>query len=590
MRKICLAAALTLLIGLLPVQTITTATSTCPDVKIIYARGSGASLENDGDYAEFQRDIEAKISKLSLRYKLEYLDYPAVGVGLDHLGTTLGAYVGRGESYDFGDSVEQGAKKLFAMVNDRNCRGMKFVLVGYSQGALVVHKILPYMSEDRLIYAAFFGDPKIYLPEGEGRSPKACQGQDLSAYRIYVPNCTAYKGLLGSIEPYVPSALAGKVGTWCNKDDIMCSSKYNIDSHTAYVADGLIEDISRVIYVRVKEAFGLENDLVVSPHDTVFLFDSTASMSSMLEYYRTEAIRLATKTLKGGGRIALYDYRDLDDPYTPVQHCSFDDCTLEKFTQEVSEIELGGGGDTPESLLSAAMTAMRELDWRYGTTKSLIALTDADYLSPDRDGTTYEQVVKMSQKIDPVNIYVITEDWAVGDYVMLSEATGGKAINVLEGAADLTDYIMERVDSLPRVEEEEVLATLPVLTIHGAANGPEGVTVKFSTDAEKAIVILDDVILGTTSERSITFQGLRAGKHTVGLAPVDGGKRGETELIDFDVAQVSEAEVTSPTNLGPAAEIEAEGTLTNHDAANITIGDDRGAKIVVPKAPNTGRR
>ena len=96
-------------------------------------------------------------------------------------------------------------------------------------------------------YAATFGDPKIYLPEGEGIIPAACKNENLSDYRMYVPDCQAYKGMLGAVEPYRPEALAGKVGTWCNRYDILCSSYFSIKSHTSYAEDGLYEDASRYI-------------------------------------------------------------------------------------------------------------------------------------------------------------------------------------------------------------------------------------------------------------------------------------------------------------------------------------------------------
>jgi hypothetical protein len=44
-------------------------------------------------------------------------------------------------------------------------------------------------------------------------------------------------------------------------------------------------------------------------------------MEFLIEKYKTEAIRLAKETLGSGGRVALYDYRDLADPYIPHAYC-----------------------------------------------------------------------------------------------------------------------------------------------------------------------------------------------------------------------------------------------------------------------------
>ena len=151
---------------------------------------------------------------MDLNYEFIDLDYPAVAIGLDRLGTTLGALIGRGEAYEFGKSVNTGVKNLKALVNGSACPGTKYVLGGYSQGAMVVSKALSGLNASRLIYAATFGDPKIYLPEGQGALPAACRGENLSDYRMYVPDCYAYKGMLGAYIPYEPEALAGKVGVW----------------------------------------------------------------------------------------------------------------------------------------------------------------------------------------------------------------------------------------------------------------------------------------------------------------------------------------------------------------------------------------
>ena len=364
----------------------------CPDLRVVFARGSGGERWNDKNYLEFKSTIEEKLKTVNLKYAFIDLDYPAVGVGADNLGVTVGALFGAGDAYEFGDSVNAGVKNLAKMVNSASCPGTKYVVGGYSQGAMVVSKALGSLNADRIIYAATFGDPKIYLPEGKGLMPAACRGENLSDYRMYVPDCQAYKGLLGSYIPYEPEALAGKVGTWCNRRDIFCSSRLSISDHVGYVADNLYEDASRVIFDKITKTFGIENK-VSSPHDTAFLIDSTGSMKSMIDSYKAEALRLATETLSSGGRVALYDYRDLDDPYTPVEHCNFETCTLEVFENELATIRADGGGDTPESLLSASFHTMQSLNWKYGATKSLVVLTDANFLSPDRDGMTFDEVV-----------------------------------------------------------------------------------------------------------------------------------------------------------------------------------------------------
>ena len=321
----------------------------CPDLRIIFARGSGEEHNTSSNYLEFIQSIESKISTWGLAHDYVDLDYEAKGIGIENIFTLIGAFFGAGDAYDFGASVDGGVAKLEALVTA--CPGTKYVLGGYSQGAMVVSQAIHSISADKIIYAATFGDPKIYLPEGKawfslsllepftgtgknllrtGIMPDACKGKNLSDYRMYVPDCYAYEGMLGSYRPYEPLGYAGKLGTWCNKYDMFCSSYLSASSHTSYVADGLYGDASRVIAAKIAESFDVE-ERYTSPHDTVILIDSTGSMNSLIDKYKAEAKRLANKTWEAGGRVALYDYRDLADPYNVVKHCDFESCNPETF-------------------------------------------------------------------------------------------------------------------------------------------------------------------------------------------------------------------------------------------------------------------
>lgn len=514
--------------------TIIAEATACPDVRIVFARGSGGELGADQNYLAYKQAIETKLATTDLKYEFIDLDYPAVGVGIDNLGVTVGAYFGAGEAYEFGDSVKSGVKKLDILVNSASCPSTKYVIGGYSQGAMVISKALPNLNADRIIYAATFGDPKLYLPEGKGMIPPACSGRDLSSYRAYVPDCHAYKGLLGAYIPYVPDVLADKVGTWCNKYDIFCSSRFNINDHLAYVAEDLYEDAARVIFDKITKTFGMKNRLT-SPHDTAIVIDSTGSMASLLDKYKAEALRLAEETLNSGGRVALYDYRDLDDPYNPVEHCNFESCTRERIMWALEEITPDGGGDDEESLLSASFHVMQSLNWKRGATKSLVVLTDAGFLSPDRDGITYAEAVKLSKTIDPVNFYIITEPYNEELYQKLAHDTDGMVVTETERFSLLTDYIMERFDSLPRVEEDEIAVQLPTLKINEHQISASGeAKISFSNTGDKTVVILNDSVLGITSNNVVELTGLDLTRENVlSLVPIIGDLKGETTEIKF---------------------------------------------------------
>ncbi|MBO7561207.1 cutinase family protein [Candidatus Saccharibacteria bacterium] len=505
----------------------------CTDLAIVFARGSGAGQNISGDYLAFKTNIEDKLKTTKLTYSFIDLDYPAVSVGLENFGVTLGAFFSGGKGNDFGESVENGVNNLTEII-DKSCERTRFVLGGYSQGAMVVLQTLSRVNPDKIIYAATFGDPKLYLPEGEGIFPAACMNINLSNYRIYVPNCYAKSGILGGENPYQTPEYFDKLGTWCNKYDIMCSSHISITDHISYVKEHIYEDASRFIFDKITKYFGVKNNYS-SPHDTIILIDSTGSMREMIDQYKREALRLAKETFKKDGRVALYEYRDLQDPFEPILHCSFDTCTLEKIEKVINKIETDGGGDIDESLLSVSLKAMREMNWRRGATKSIVILTDAGFHIPDFDGTTTKDVISLSRKIDPVNFYVVTNAETAPEYEYLTKATDGKVAIISDDSkleiANLTDHILERYDSLPRVEETEKIE-LPKLKLEKHGWKGNDYQIDFLSD-DQTLIIINDVITGITSDKQLTITDLVKTKtNTIRLIPITNNIRGEaTEIV-----------------------------------------------------------
>ncbi len=109
------------------------------------------------------------------------------------------------------------------------------------------------------------------------------------------------------------------------------------DGHMAYAEQGRIGGGVRVAVGRVRlEFLGDRSGVVMGRQaamDTVILIDSTDSMRRLIDRYKREALRLASLTLNTGGRIALFEYRDLKDPYELRMLCDFG-CSLEEFSTE----------------------------------------------------------------------------------------------------------------------------------------------------------------------------------------------------------------------------------------------------------------
>lgn len=425
----------------------------CDDVQFIFARGSGESLDA-GSKRAWQKALEDKLRLSSLKYSFYELgskswsgnQYPAVSVGGSLAGglNLVGAYIGGGKAFQYGASVKTGMAELKAYLDhvSKTCPETKFVLGGYSQGGQVISSTMPKLSAEKVIYAATFGDPKLYLPEGSGLIPPACRGKNYSNYRLYVPNCRAHEGILDGTNPYQMPQYIDKLGVWCNKDDIMCSGAANLNAHTAYVRNGLYDAAAKVITEKLIRAFPeMQIHTWWSPtgqlqNDVAFLIDTTGSMKKVMDKYSSEAKKLAKNILDRGGRIALFEYQDLRDRFKPRKVCDFG-CDFEEFSTKLDNLKTGDGGDIKESALSAMKYTMNSLNWQTGATKSLILLTDADYHNPDRDGTLVDDVVALSLAIDPVNFYVITEPTVMPKYQTLAKLTGGQVFDVNSGT-DLT--------------------------------------------------------------------------------------------------------------------------------------------------------
>lgn len=485
------------------------ATTRCDDVKVIFARGSGESL-GDVSMTEWQKQLQYQLGNAkTLKYSFYELgshaqdgpngtaQYPATAVAgsVEGVMNLVGAAVSGGDAFRFGKSVDAGMRELknYIATTSARCPATKFVLGGYSQGAMVVSQSLPALAANKILYAATFGDPKLYLPEGKGLFPAACAGQELSEYRRDVADCRAYEGVLGSQQPYQPKDWVGKVGIWCNKSDVMCSSKWSIDDHVSYVGDGMYAEAAQYIAELLQKAY--PNLITINwrttnstKNDVVFLVDSTGSMANLIDQYRDEAKRLAKRALNSGGRVALFEFRDLDDPFEHVMHCDLS-CDYQTFSKKLGQITLGGGGDRYESVLSAMLYAMEKVDWQDGANKTMIILTDGGYLLPDRDGTTLRQVAQKSLAIDPVNAYFVTSSEAKQRYVRITAGTGGGVFDLEDPGRESTETLLER----PVAKLRQTTYTVPKYTtvkfdasesysLKGDAKSQEGL--KFDWDFE----------------------------------------------------------------------------------------------------------
>lgn len=441
-----LALAQILLLSLLTSFTNTSSVNaaSCNDVEFIFARGSGEPL-NGASYSEWKKEISAQLASSSLTYDFHELGddknlpygYRAVAISGDFRDfvTMVDAYFSAGEAFRFGASVKEGREELRLRVANlsASCPKTKLVLGGYSQGAMIMTTTLSDIVADKIVYVTNFGDPKLYLPEGnrmDGVIPKvpdACSGKKISEYRTYVPDCWAYEGILTAQRPYREEEYAGKVGTWCNKGDFICSSKFNIEDHSHYIADGLYADAAKKVYQKLAKAFPAKFPArePSKMHNVLFMLDATGSMEDLFKTYRNQLKELAKQIFRAGGSVAAYGYKDSLVERSSWSFCDFS-CTEEQFMSSLGYYMSMGGGDPKESLLSALYLSMGELNWQWGATKSIVVVTDDGYHEKDFGGVDLPQVIQRSLEIDPVNIYVLAPEHLADTYAEMTTQTNGK--------------------------------------------------------------------------------------------------------------------------------------------------------------------
>ena len=221
--------------NLIPLATVNSKSVECKDVQAVFARGSGEKAQTNINYQKFKDSLVGVLKTANKTHDFYDLgesnrygyQYPAVSV--ENLKAITDTYFNAGKNDYFNHSVTTGIKEMHALYRDitKRCPNTKFILGGYSQGAIVMSHAIRTLDPEKIIYLSTFGDPKLHLPEGEGKD-KPCYHGIHSDYRINVPDCDVEHGILGAQKPYLPNAkFSGKIGAWCNSGDFMCGSFFD---------------------------------------------------------------------------------------------------------------------------------------------------------------------------------------------------------------------------------------------------------------------------------------------------------------------------------------------------------------------------
>lgn len=186
--------------------------------------------------------------------------------------------------------------------------------------------------------------------------------------------------------------------------------------------------------------------------ELVFVIDSTASMGDEINNVKTR-ISAFSSYLESFGvmlRIGIIEYRDYvdDGPESTVVHELGHSVWLESAEQMeamLGSIEVGGGGDQPETVLDGLgfLADGRSVPWSSDSYRFAVVLTDASFKTDNRHG--YGSLRGAAEKLleKGINASAIVPAGRAEMYAPLAEVTGGiiADINsdfdaVLEGLAD----------------------------------------------------------------------------------------------------------------------------------------------------------
>lgn len=554
---------------------------TCGDVMLVWARGSGEGL-NAKEAQRFFIKTQERLTGLEVAsYELGSeshggATYPAVGGFRDMLEADASWTGPLGGQYR--SSVQKGKTELQSFLGERStaCPDEVFVLGGYSQGAHVVGEGLFDLSRsirDRVVFVSLFSDPKLYLPEGRGIFPAGCRGQK-SSWRRGSVGCWTVNGVLESRNPYLPDDIQGRVGSWCDRNDGICTDNIALipgalGAHDEYAEEGAeIDEAAREIATRLAERFPgqastIDTSILIigvgtAGLDVAVVIDTTGSMGDDIAAARSIASQIGGDVVAQRGRVAIVEYRDFGDPFVARVDSALSS-NIDAFRSTLDALTVDGGGDTPEALLSALMEAFDNLAWKGGATKAAVVLTDADFHDPESaTGFTLASVARRSLEIDPVNVYPVVPTFLADYYQPLADATSGKVVpnSGDTGQALLSAITQIRLRPIALLALDQYFAEPGDSIIFDASGSydPDSEITGFDWDFDGDGVVDESTTAGVATH--------------VYDSPFDGPMEVRVHSADGGVANASAIVHVNSTGLGPLL----PGTVPSLSAEEVDVG------------------
>lgn len=192
--------------------------ASCPDVEIVFARGTNEPPGIGGTGEAFVNDVRSKVGRKSVG--VYGVQYPA--------------------SYDFPtavDGINDAAAHIQATA--ANCPKTKMVLGGFSQGAAVIG----FVTSNAVPAGA---------TDYNGNGPMAPEvANHVAAVTLFGKPSAGVMGLIGQPAVTIGPLYSGKTLDSCVPGDPVCSDGGDSAMHNQYVSDGLVDQAAAYAASRV---------------------------------------------------------------------------------------------------------------------------------------------------------------------------------------------------------------------------------------------------------------------------------------------------------------------------------------------------
>lgn len=404
-----IVGALVLMAGLVPfgVQTAAQADPNCAPYALVPLRGSGEGASpqdyNPGPKTNgWEGPTLARVLDRFYSGNPALASTPIVEVGsaykavpVDIPREALNDYLPNSPVYTSsltGTSATLQAISNFRFRDTRGCKSTRFILIGYSQGAMVARDVA--QSVPSLVAGVYLvGDP-WQKPNASGVTGAGANGQGL--FRLNYP------GARSKVDPYYDGVYAKH--SICHNNDPVCDFTPSTDfsPHTNYFTNEA-EAVDEADALA-----GLFGDVGPDPGATealnvAFVVDTTGSMSPYIANARANITEISQSVLRTSpnSKFSLVEYKDYGDPFIArtVVPLTGDEGAL---SSGVATLGANGGGDTPESVFSGIVEGTRTLQGNRGTS-AVVVLRDAPPHDPEPwSGLSSSSVQRILLGIDPV--------------------------------------------------------------------------------------------------------------------------------------------------------------------------------------------